>query len=167
MKVLYQILSLILTLLTLDSGTGTGTAIFQFSVDLVFEISKIQNAKGVRIPLNEPHPYTPDIRHPVWLNLALILGEVRNCVILPRLHNFVRDAKKGRKLKYRKRLARLVRIARRRYRGWKYEYNHTLGFPGEGWLPFSAVTWNTHSLTEERFEYAKSLDNDITALTEL
>ena len=55
MKVLHQILSLILTLLTLDSGTGTGTAIFQFSGDLVFETSKIQNANGVRIPVNEPH----------------------------------------------------------------------------------------------------------------
>ena len=98
MKVFYRILSLILTLLTIDSDTGAGIAIFQFSGDLVFAIAKIQNAKGVRILQTNPHPYTPDTRHSAWYNLALLLGEVRDHVILPRLHNFVRDEKRRRKL---------------------------------------------------------------------
>ena len=98
MKVFYRILSLILTLLTIDSDTGAGITIFQFSGDLVFAIAKIQNAKGVRILQTNSHPYTPDIRHSAWYNLALLLGEVRDHVILPRLHNFVRDEKRRRKL---------------------------------------------------------------------
>ena len=60
MKVLYRIVTLILTLLTIDSDSTVGVAIFQFSSDLVFAIAKIQTTRGVRIPLNDPHPYTPD-----------------------------------------------------------------------------------------------------------
>ena len=163
MKVFYRILSLILTLLTIDSETGTGIAIYQFSGELVFAIAKIQNAKGVRIP-NNPHPYTPDTRHSAWYNLALILGEVRDYVLLPRFYTLVRNAKILRQNIRRRHREKLVRNARLRYRGWVYD--QTLGFPGEGWSGwsrFSAAAWNTRSLTEERFKYAKSLGYDILA----
>ena len=47
MTVLRRIVVLILTLLTIDSETGAGVAIFQFSGDLVLAIAKIQIANGV------------------------------------------------------------------------------------------------------------------------
>ena len=50
-------------------------------------------------------------------------------------------------------------------------FDSTLGFPGEGWSSkfpnLHMATWNTRSLTCERFEYCKSLKYDILALTEL
>ena len=47
------------------------------------------------------------------------------------------------------------------------DYDATLGFPGEGWGQFTTATWNTRSLTHERYEYCKSLGYDILAITEL
>ena len=89
-------------------------------------------------------------------------------VVLPGLFAYVRDAKLHRKNIFRKRRKRLIRLARHRYRGWKgWEYDETLGFPGEGWQNFSASAWNPRSLTKERFEYAVSLGYDILALPEL
>ena len=168
MKVLYRIVTLILTLLTIDSETEAGIAIFQFSSDLVFAIAKIQTIKGVRIPLNDPHPYTPDARHPAWHNLQLLHGVHK--AELPRLHHFVRNAKLHRQNLIRQRRAKLVILAKCRNRAFKFRFDKTLGFPGEGWTgwsQFKVATWNTHSLTKERFKYAKSLGYDILALTEL
>ena len=48
-----------------------------------------------------------------------------------------------------------------------FEFDACLGFPGEGWKQFTAATWNTRSLTHERYEYCKSLGYDILAITEL
>ena len=50
-------------------------------------------------------------------------------------------------------------------------FDGTLGFPGEGWskdhLNLKIGTWNTRSLTFERFNYCKSLHYDVLAITEL
>ena len=50
-------------------------------------------------------------------------------------------------------------------------FDSTLGFPGEGWSKDHAKlkigTWNTRSLTYERFDYCKSLQFDVLAITEL
>ena len=53
-------------------------------------------------------------------------------------------------------------------------FNATLGFPGEGFCSWSSnhnylsfATWNTRSLSFERFNYCKNLGYDILALTEL
>ena len=55
-----------------------------------------------------------------------------------------------------------------------FKFNGTLGFPGEGpgnWSKkhpnLSIATWNTRSLTFERFNYCKNLGHDILAITEL
>lgn len=48
-----------------------------------------------------------------------------------------------------------------------FEYDQTLGFPGEGWSRFQMGTWNTRSLTRERFDYCKNLGYDVLAITEL
>ena len=165
MTVLRRIVVLILTLLTIDSETGAGVAIFQFSGDLVLAIARIQIANGVQIPQNNLNAYTPDARHTAWHNLALLHGGVHNYVLLPRLFTFLRNVKLHRKNLLRKRRERLVRCAQYRYRGWIFD--STLGFPGEGWIPFSVATWNPRSLTKERFRYAISLGYDILALTEL
>ena len=45
-------------------------------------------------------------------------------------------------------------------------FNPTLGFPGEGWGLFKMATWNTRSLTFERFKYCENLDYDVLAITE-
>ena len=47
------------------------------------------------------------------------------------------------------------------------EFDSTLGYPGEGWKKLNITTWNCRSLTFERFEYCKSLEYDVLALTEL
>ena len=47
------------------------------------------------------------------------------------------------------------------------EFDSTLGFPGEGWDVLRIATWNTRSLTFERFQYCIGLNYDILALTEL
>ena len=46
-------------------------------------------------------------------------------------------------------------------------FDSTKGFPGEGWTPFEVATWNTRSLTFERFNYCVSLGIDVLAITEL
>ena len=52
-------------------------------------------------------------------------------------------------------------------------FNATLGFPGEGptsnWAKerLTVATWNSRSLTKERFDYCKNLNYDILTLTEL
>ena len=56
-------------------------------------------------------------------------------------------------------------------------YDVTIGFPGEGhrnnpdwsqkFANLSVATWNTRTLTPERFEYCQSLGYDILAVTEL
>ena len=46
-------------------------------------------------------------------------------------------------------------------------FDSTLGYPGEGWSQLTAATWNTRSLTHERFQYCRSLQYDILAITEL
>ena len=40
-------------------------------------------------------------------------------------------------------------------------FNATMGFPGEGWDRFSMATWNTRSLTFERFQFCRSLGYDV------
>ena len=47
------------------------------------------------------------------------------------------------------------------------KFDSTLGYPGEGWQKLSIATWNTRSLTYERFQYCDSLQYDILAITEL
>ena len=42
-----------------------------------------------------------------------------------------------------------------------------MGYPGEGWTPLRIATWNTRSLTFERFKYCEGLGYDILAITEL
>ena len=47
-------------------------------------------------------------------------------------------------------------------------FDSSLGFPGEGWeQSLKMATWNTRSLTFERFKYCESLGYDILAITEL
>ena len=49
-------------------------------------------------------------------------------------------------------------------------FDSTKGFPGEGWSQghpnFRIGTWNTRSMTRERFAYCKSLGYDVLAVTE-
>ena len=47
------------------------------------------------------------------------------------------------------------------------KFDSTLGFPGEGWATLSLATWNTRSLTFERFQFCKNLGYDVLAITEL
>ena len=56
---------------------------------------------------------------------------------------------------------------RRKLRGGNKTFDSTLGFPGEGWDQLSMATWNTRSLTFERFHYCKNLVFDALAITEL
>ena len=53
----------------------------------------------------------------------------------------------------------------------KFKFDATLGYPGEGWSKLYAnlkiATWNTRSMTYERFNYCKSLAYDVLAVTEL
>ena len=57
----------------------------------------------------------------------------------------------------------------------KWKFDSTRGYPGKGpprcWSRehpnLTMTTWNTRSLTFERFEYCKSLKYDVIALTEL
>ena len=51
-------------------------------------------------------------------------------------------------------------------RGYR-TFDSTLGYPGEGWEKLKIATWNTRSLTYERFQYCTSLQYDILAITEL
>ena len=51
-------------------------------------------------------------------------------------------------------------------RGYRV-FDSTLGYPGEGWAELTVATWNTRSLTYERFQYCNSLNYDILAITEL
>ena len=51
-------------------------------------------------------------------------------------------------------------------RGYRI-FDSTLGYPGEGWEKLKIATWNTRSLTYERFQYCTSLQYDILAITEL
>ena len=48
-------------------------------------------------------------------------------------------------------------------------FDSTLGYPGEGWKDklLSMATWNTRSLTFERFQFCKQLGFDVLAITEL
>ena len=46
-------------------------------------------------------------------------------------------------------------------------FDSTLGFPGEGWQELSLATWNTRSLTYERFQFCNSLQYDALTITEL
>ena len=55
-----------------------------------------------------------------------------------------------------------------------FKFNSTLGFRGEGPINWSKnhpelsiATWNTRSLTFERFNYCKNLGHDVLAITEL
>ena len=51
------------------------------------------------------------------------------------------------------------------------KFDATLGYPGEGWSTsfpnLRMATWNSRSMTQERFAYCKSLKYDVLALTEL
>ena len=46
-------------------------------------------------------------------------------------------------------------------------FDSSLGFPGEGWNSLRMATWNTRSLTFERYKYCESLGYDVLAITEL
>ena len=50
-------------------------------------------------------------------------------------------------------------------------FDQTKGFPGEGWSNrhsnFRIATWNTRSMSVERFDYCQSLSYDVLAVTEL
>ena len=66
--------------------------------------------------------------------------------------------------------AKLIILVKCRNRAFKFRFDKTLGYPGEGWTgwsQFTTATWNTRSLTKERYKYAISLGYDILALTEL
>ena len=56
---------------------------------------------------------------------------------------------------------------RRTLRGGNKTFDTTLGYPGEGWAQLSMATWNTRSLTYERFQYCTKLGYDVLAITEL
>ena len=50
---------------------------------------------------------------------------------------------------------------------WQKLFDSTLGYPGEGWEFLKMATWNTRSLTFERFKYCEQLGYDVLAITEL
>ena len=55
-----------------------------------------------------------------------------------------------------------------RFSGGKtIKFDSTLGFPGEGWTQLKLATWNTRSLTFERYNYCLSLNYDVLVITEL
>ena len=102
----------------------------------------------------------------------LFVHTFRTCnLYFPRLYVFLGQPKRShtrRKLARRKRYTTLARsryLTRTRYKDFKFE--GTLDFPGEGWSHFKVVTWNTLSLTKERFQYTRSLGYDILTITEL
>ena len=159
MTVLHRIVSLIITLLTIDSATTTGIAIFQFSGALVSALAEIQTCNGVQFHQKNLHEHTPNARHIVWQR-----------DILPRLQCPARVLSPLRKKLARRHREKLVCINRNRNKNRIFKYDQTLGYPGEGWSGwsrFQTATWNTRSLTKERFQYAKSLAYDILAITEL
>ena len=68
------------SLLTIDSETGTGIAIFQFSSEMVFSLAKIQPANDVQIPQNNLNVYSPDEMYICIYVYMYIRIYVRVCV---------------------------------------------------------------------------------------
>ena len=156
---------LVLTLRIFDSETGTGAIVFQFSSDLVSALAEIHLECDARTLKNLQQSYTPQVGHSV--SQQFFVHTYRKCnFFFPRLHDFLGAARRLRKARKLARRKQHAILAKSRYRGCKFD--STLGFPGEGWWKrFTVATWNTRSLTKERFEYAKSLGYDVLAITEL
>ena len=53
------------------------------------------------------------------------------------------------------------------HRATFFNFDSSLGFPGEGWANLRLATWNPRSLTFERFNYCQKLNYDVLVLTEL
>ena len=182
--VLHLIVWLVTTLLYFDSETGSNVTTFCFSSDLVSAIAGIQTARGenaLRI-LNSNacnwhkarcNPRTLHTSETPGLQTNLPWRHVRYTLSDPKR---LRRALRARKSRLKRICNRVIRTRQRLAKLYKkrflqfskqYNFDSTLGFPGEGWQQFSVATWNTRSLTRERFEYAKSLGYDALALTEL
>ena len=159
-------LLLVLTLNLIDSETGTGTILFQYSSDLVSALAEIHLVCEARALKDSQISQTQHVEPTV--PQQFYVHTYRKCnPFFPRLHEFLGGARRLRKARELARRKRHVKLAKSRYRG-RYKFDRTLGFPGEGWWKrFTVATWNTRSLTKERFEYAKSLGYDVLALTEL
>ena len=86
--------------------------------------------------------------------------------LLAKCSGFTVRSKSEKRLRRRKN--RYILLLKARYkRACTKAFDSTLGFPGEGWQQFKVATWNTRSLTAERFQYAKQLGYDVLAITEL
>lgn len=58
-------------------------------------------------------------------------------------------------------------LGRLKNAGKNVEFDSTLGYPGEGWDWLKMATWNTRSLTFERFQYCLGLGYDVLVINEL
>ena len=58
------------------------------------------------------------------------------------------------------------KLKRNHMKHTSFKFDQTMGYPGEGWKKFSIATWNTRSLTNERYDYCKNLNYDVFPVTE-
>ena len=79
---------------------------------------------------------------------------------LDRRHNKLRRRRRSR-LETKRLIARFIMQRRSKL------FDSSLGFPGEGWGSLRMATWNTRSLTFQRYKYCESLGYDVLAITEL
>ena len=178
-KVCSMVFHCVLLAITLlfNSEAGAGTATFHFSGELVSALAEIHLNCDAGSFQTFRLLHTPHVGITISQQLYVHAYSIQCNQLLPRLHDYLGFPRRQRKARKLKRKKRHIELARSRYTGWKY--NATLGFPGEGWWnplraianwwnnPFTISTWNTRSLTKERFAYAKSLGHDVLAITEL
>jgi len=165
--ILYYLVWLVTHPIFLDSEAGINALAFQFSSELVSAVAEIHLPRGRETHQNEIHGQTLNN----WCTSSCYLHLLQ--------HPTAKTWQKGKTFRKiaryfgldvkvcnaNRRRIKFINLARARYRA--AIYNQTLGFPGEGWCHFQIGTWNTRSLTLERFNYAKSLGYDVLALTEL
>ena len=161
---------LVTNVIFLDSETGTGAVAFCFSSDLVSAIAELHR-HGQEIHYHGHVDQTLDNWCTASCNLHFLQPPrttgCQKILLFRRIARYFGITKKAdTAIANRK---KLIKLARARYNSrFKVRiYDQTLGFPGEGWQQFQVATWNTRSLTLERFNYAKSLGYDVLALTEL
>ena len=168
------------TLSLFNSEVGTGTILYQFSGELVSALAEIHIQCDFETLQNGQESQALQVG-PTISQQLYVHTHSSKCNLISWLDNllgFPRRQRKARKLARKKR--HIVRT-KSAYKG--IEHDQTKGFKGEGWQnpitaisnaifnwwnnPFTVATWNTRSLTNERFKYAQSLGHDILTITEL
>ena len=177
-----RIVCLLSTLFFLDSEMMGNYFSYRSSSELVFAIAKIQKHRGQEVFIYSRLGNTHYVR--MSLSYQQHPPSHNNCPTQCRMgrkyrkyHRTILCAKRkfkqtmptwlAAKARRRVRIERMLQLVHSETIYAKFDFDATLGFPGEGWKQFTAATWNTRSLTHERYEYYKSLGYDILAITEV